>query len=242
MKQYRLNDKACDQEYVKRFILDELKNIKKKGSRYYDIIRLIDKGYVLDYGCGCGCFSKIISEKGNKVLAIDLEEESIKIAKEMIKEDENLKFSNEKISNLKDEIFDTVVSTQVLEHVHNPGNYLMECNRVLKKDGCLIISVPNIINFNFFISQLAINKKKFINLNKKDYIKANDHIQAWDPATFCRLMNSMGFEYVDHKMSEGMPFFKYYIRRINIPIFNKLSYTMIFKFKKVNHVKINNYD
>jgi SAM-dependent methyltransferase len=36
------------------------------------------------------------------------------------------------------ERFDMILSTQVLEHVPNPGGYLKECNRLLKKGGVLL--------------------------------------------------------------------------------------------------------
>ena len=41
---------------------------------------------------------------------------------------------------LEDDLADVVLSTQVLEHVENPGAYLRECNRILKPGGLLIIS------------------------------------------------------------------------------------------------------
>jgi SAM-dependent methyltransferase len=40
----------------------------------------------------------------------------------------------------RDQIFDVVLSTQVLEHVGDPEHYLQECRRVLKPGGVLICS------------------------------------------------------------------------------------------------------
>jgi len=42
----------------------------------------------------------------------------------------------------KDEIFDGILSTQVLEHVEDLSLLLAECNRVLKPGGKFIVSVP----------------------------------------------------------------------------------------------------
>src|SRR4051794_6128788 len=39
-----------------------------------------------------------------------------------------------------DESFDAVLSTQVLEHVDDPGLYLSECHRVLRPGGRLLLS------------------------------------------------------------------------------------------------------
>lgn len=242
MKYYTVNDKKLEEKDAIKFILDYYDAIKKKGTRYADMTNMVKEGYVLDYGCGWGCFSKIISEKGNKVLGIDIDKNSIEIAKSIIQEDDNLKFEMRDTKGIDDETFDYVISTQVLEHTHNPGNYLMECNRVLKKGGYLIISVPNIININHVLSQLVLSKKKLSRINSHDYSKPIDHIQSWNPATLCMLLKSMGFAYEEHKLSEGMPISKHYLRGIKIPVFHKLCYTMIFKFRKERFVRIENSD
>jgi len=44
----------------------------------------------------------------------------------------------------KSESFDTVLSTQVLEHVPEPKKMLEEVYRVLKNGGCLILTAPMI--------------------------------------------------------------------------------------------------
>ena len=41
-----------------------------------------------------------------------------------------------------DNMFDGILSTQVLEHVENLDLLLAECDRVLKSGGCFIVSVP----------------------------------------------------------------------------------------------------
>lgn len=43
------------------------------------------------------------------------------------------------------ELYDTVLSTQVLEHVANPAAYLQECCRILKPGGQLILSTHGMI-------------------------------------------------------------------------------------------------
>jgi len=40
------------------------------------------------------------------------------------------------------ESFDTLLSTQVMEHIYDTGAFLRECNRLLKKGGVGIFSVP----------------------------------------------------------------------------------------------------
>jgi len=44
---------------------------------------------------------------------------------------------------LEDESIDVLVSSQCLEHIPNTDHFISEANRVLKKGGVLILSVPN---------------------------------------------------------------------------------------------------
>ena len=50
---------------------------------------------------------------------------------------------SEKLFELKDDQYDVVTMWHVLEHVHRLADYLEKINRLLKKDGVLIIAVPN---------------------------------------------------------------------------------------------------
>ena len=45
-------------------------------------------------------------------------------------------------NQFKDKKFDSIVTNQVLEHVFTPNEFLSEINRVLKKDGKLLLTVP----------------------------------------------------------------------------------------------------
>lgn len=47
-----------------------------------------------------------------------------------------------------DESFDTVLSTQVLEHVTDPGVYLSECARVLRPEGRMLLSTHGLMIYH----------------------------------------------------------------------------------------------
>jgi len=46
-------------------------------------------------------------------------------------------------ANYSDNFFDIILMNQVLEHVPDPKKTLLECSRILKNDGKLIVAVPN---------------------------------------------------------------------------------------------------
>jgi phospholipid N-methyltransferase len=99
---------------------------------------------VLEAGCGVGAQTKIIASKNpdSDFISIDLSEDSIKEAKQLIKslDIKNVEIRQADIYKLpfKDETFDNVIICFVLEHLHNPILALKELKRVLKKGGTMI--------------------------------------------------------------------------------------------------------
>lgn len=235
--------------YSKEDILSRYQQIYAKNldNRYQQFFSLVPlECSVLDFGCGCGINSFFMAkERGCHVTGIDYSKNDISVANKTFSHP-NLVFSEESIEQLKSESFDTVCSNQVIEHTHNPGNYLAQCSRVLKEDGKLIISLPNVMNFRFLISQLFISPKrlkKWVNKSLFEYSKTHTHIQSWDVYHFVNLLGSCGFKVVDYFPSEGIPLpFNFYIKFKYIPFLKFLSYTMIFVAKKEKNIVILNND
>ena len=120
--------KTKDNEIIK-FVNNYLKKISKdKNSRFNSILSLVDcskEFRILDYGCGWGCISYELNKKGHYVEGIDIDENEINISKLVWKENKNLKFLNSQISEIQDSSFDYVISSQVIEHVHNSETILI---------------------------------------------------------------------------------------------------------------------
>lgn len=93
---------------------------------------------VLDYGCGVKPYKYIFNDCCSSYVGADVGENPH--ADFRIEPDEKLPF--------KDEEFDVVLSSQVLEHVENTDLYLGECRRVLKTGGLLILSTHGTWQFH----------------------------------------------------------------------------------------------
>jgi len=83
---------------------------------------------IVDFGCSDMPYKSFF--KDYNYIGIDIEGNDL--ADGVVDFDSN--------SSLDNEVCEVILSTQVLEHVRKPDNYLKECHRMLKKDGLLVLS------------------------------------------------------------------------------------------------------
>ena len=118
-----------------------------------DIIALLngDKNRtirVLEIGCGCGATLLKIKNryKNAELYGIELNEHSAKIAECFAD------ISTENIENTKlsygEGFFDYIIFADVLGHLYDPSLVLENMKKYLKKDGCIIASIPNVMHYS----------------------------------------------------------------------------------------------
>ncbi len=99
---------------------------------------------VLDFGCGSGCFSYLLANKGYEVTATDLDFGPLSLIKEKIDFPPNIKFIEGDIINhdLPNGSFDLIFALDVLEHIENLPDYIELFKRLLTPNGMIIVSGP----------------------------------------------------------------------------------------------------
>lgn len=124
-----------DRENADSFWVNARKNL---------VLDLIEGKKVLDIGCGTGLMCNSAAEKGYDVTGIDLEKEGIEIARKNAPKNRRTYFvvGDFLKYNFKEGSFDSVIITDVLEHVKNDGEMLRKIFKVLKKGGVLVLTVP----------------------------------------------------------------------------------------------------
>lgn len=143
------------------------------------IIKPLKAKTILDVGCGEGFSLNKLHENnvGEKLEGIDYSKEAISIGKKLFP---NLSLKQGSIYNLpyKDNTFDIVLSTEVLEHLENPKKALQEILRVSKK--YILVSVPN---EPFFMMSNFLRGK-----NVMQFGNDPEHIQHWTVFSFQRFL------------------------------------------------------
>lgn len=94
---------------------------------------------ILDLGCGTGAVIKFFKGKGYDICGVDANIDALNYCLEKklnVKKGtaENISFENNR--------FDVVFALDLLEHLDHPEIAVKEINRILKKDGILIATVP----------------------------------------------------------------------------------------------------
>lgn len=99
---------------------------------------------VLDVACGAGYGTAALLKSGAKtVIGVDISPEAVAYAKELYNVDARLGTAEN--LPLPDSTVDLLVSFETIEHIQNPSLFLGECCRVLRSDGTLVISTPNLV-------------------------------------------------------------------------------------------------
>jgi len=93
------------------------------------------KGDCLDAGSGRSPYKRLLLQHTEQVTSIDIEDRS---------GETDLIADIQSMPQLNDASFDTILCSQVLEHVPRPWDALRELARVLRPGGVLILTVPHL--------------------------------------------------------------------------------------------------
>ena len=100
---------------------------------------------ILDYGCGTGAtLTQVLGRTGDEILGLDQHKPSIDAAgrKNPLS---NVRYDVGELTDLlsRNERFDVIICSEVLEHLREPETYLRGFHRLLNMPGILMLSVPN---------------------------------------------------------------------------------------------------
>ena len=107
---------------------------------------------VLELGCGTGSFTRELARSGADIVAVDISPELLNIARADCCTNIRYEIQNACAMSYPDAAFDSVVGSSVLHHLEIQ-EALREIYRVLRVDGTICFTEPNMLN-----PQIAVQK------------------------------------------------------------------------------------
>lgn len=156
------------------------------------------RGTVADLGAGQGALSVELARLGFEVYACDTCAEEFRANGRP-----NIHFDVADLNQrfpYPDRKFDVVCAVEIIEHVENPRHFLRECRRILKADGTLILSTPNVLSLASRISFLL--RGCLIYFSQKEY-ESNRHISPLRLQDLENMFREIGFRPVKIDFNAG---------------------------------------
>ena len=161
----------ADQEYLLRTFRKRICWLERYGE---------PGGRLLDVGCAAGFFMQVCQERGWKVYGVEPTSCMADFARS------HLGFEvfegRLREANFRSSFFDVITLWDVLEHMTDPHQELLEINRVLRPRGLLVLETQNVASLTARV------------LGKHWYHYGNDlHLFHFSPQTIAHLLADTGF-------------------------------------------------
>ncbi|MEO7214179.1 class I SAM-dependent methyltransferase [Mucilaginibacter sp.] len=170
------------------------------------LLKMLEKNKnqcILDLGCGNGYLVNHLLSLGYNVYGTDASEKGIAIANKI----NPGRFFVQDLSTgklppeLQKFSFDTIISTEVIEHLYDPEGFIDFCKQALSKNGELIISTP----YHGYLKNLVLSLT-----NKWDQhlnpVWHGGHIKMWSKRTLSNLLEIKGFTVTQFEGCGRMPY------------------------------------
>jgi len=143
-------------------------------------------GKLLDVGCAFGFFLEKARARGYETMGVEVSKEASQYAVEKL----GLKVINapfDKAAALPLDYFDIITLWHVIEHLDNPFETLVLLKKYLKKDGILVIEVPNEFNSLF----MRLRRIKFT--KREPVTPPPKHLYWFTPKTLASIVTKSGY-------------------------------------------------
>ncbi len=142
---------------------------------------------IIDFGCHDGSIGKIIKHTVDcQFWGLDIDNKALKKAGKVL--DKVILADIEKpIPDVPKNFFDIIVLSNILEHLRDPVGALKNCQKHLKKDGLMVVAVPNIAYWNIRL-ELLMGRFTY----QKWGILDPDHLRFFTRQTFLKTLNKAG--------------------------------------------------
>ena len=157
--------------------------IKRYNELLDDFEQYRKTGKILDIGCDVGHFLKEAKKRGWEVYGTEFTDEAIS---KCVQQGIQTFQGKLKAEWFAPEMFDIVTSFEVIEHINNPVEEVINVNKILRKNGLFYVTTPNFNSIERFIL-----KDKY-----QSVIQYPEHLSYYTKKTLNYLLSNNGFEKV----------------------------------------------
>lgn len=162
------------------------------GERVRRVVQILGDGIdgkkILDIGCGDGTMGKVLREKGAIVFGADISEKAVGKAAQVLDKAFVFDVEGGDFSAI-DGDFDVIIASEVIEHLFDPKNFLLNLKSCMKKDSALILTTPNFLMWTNRIKML-FGKFEYTETGFLD----EGHIHFFTYFSLKKLLELTGFE------------------------------------------------
>ncbi len=119
--------------------------IKLNKKRYEELISYKPNGNILDVGCASGFFLDVAAKNGLFTYGIELSSDGANKCKKNHKNTFNGTLEEARYQN---SFFNFVTIYDIIEHVLDPNSTIKEVSRIIKPDGFIVITTPDITSWH----------------------------------------------------------------------------------------------
>ena len=181
---------AYQQEYYVPWLNEQRKKRERMWKKRLKTLDLLSrrKGSLLDVGCGDGFFLELAGSEGWQPAGTDVSSFASAYGKGSL----GLPIHQGELDEIgfSDATFDAITMWHVLEHTTDPVAVLREARRIIKKDGVLIVAVPNLNNI---LSQWAYRVVKGRSMHFFDPEDRELHLYHFNARTITMALEKTGF-------------------------------------------------
>jgi ubiquinone/menaquinone biosynthesis C-methylase UbiE len=225
-KMENLQEKIYNEQSKK---VDEQKDKSHRTEKVIKLIGNVRGKRILDVGCFNGEMISVFTND-NDCYGIDISEKPLEIAKKRGIKTFKINFESEKFP-FKDNFFEIIICSEMLEHLINQDHCLQEIRRVLKKEGLFILTIPNINTPLSWFMQIFLDYTPQMSARYK-----SPHFRDFTKKIGESMLKINGFKIIKSYGLNINPF-RGRISKFFADIYPRFSTTLIFKVKKEGEPK-----
>jgi len=136
---------------------------------------------ILDIGCATGALLAALRDKGWRVTGVEISPSAVYAKNERKLDVRNVPLEE---NNFSDNSFDVILASHLIEHLNEPKTFLEETYRILKENGSIFITTPDISGFQSRLFGSRWRSAIF------------DHLYLFSRRTLSKMLKTVGFKVV----------------------------------------------